>query len=132
MLKRQVVKPPDRGSFPLDHFRECTNEHITYLRCLEANKKNAGSCRIESGKYLVCRMKHNLLAEEPLEELGYRPDEISKIMDPNYKYNHNPMVTVDEKNGFKEDNGYLAGVELIDNYSKARSWLYKTIFKFKS
>ena len=51
-------KPPDRGSFPLDHFRECSDAKARYLECLkeQAMDAQAEACRRLSAAYLQCRM----------------------------------------------------------------------------
>ena len=66
-------KPPDKGSFPLDHFRECSEVKATYLECLRDNNMvpAAEECRELSGKYLQCRMDAKLMAKQNLSELGY-------------------------------------------------------------
>ncbi|XP_048579148.1 cytochrome c oxidase assembly protein COX19-like [Nematostella vectensis] len=50
------TKPPDRGSFPLDHDGECKDFMITYMQCLKKNKNMNFNCRAESQAYLQCRM----------------------------------------------------------------------------
>jgi cytochrome c oxidase assembly protein subunit 19 len=51
-------KPPDKGSFPLDHFRECSEAKEQYLACLKDNTMRADgdACRTFSAAYLQCRM----------------------------------------------------------------------------
>ena len=49
-------KPPDRGSFPLDHFRECSDSKKTYILCLKEHDMQAEDCRHLAGAYLQCRM----------------------------------------------------------------------------
>ncbi|KAI3626678.1 COX19 [Malassezia furfur] len=50
------VLPPERGSFPLDHYGDCKDVMKEYLQCLKANKNDNGACRHLSKKYLQCRM----------------------------------------------------------------------------
>ena len=66
-------KPPDKGSFPLDHFRECSEVKTKYLACLRENNMvpAAEECRELSAKYLECRMDAKLMAKQDLSELGY-------------------------------------------------------------
>ncbi|POW08805.1 hypothetical protein PSTT_07315 [Puccinia striiformis] len=47
-----TVSPPDRGSFPLDHFHDCSSFMKTYLSCLQANQRDQAKCRLESKNYL--------------------------------------------------------------------------------
>lgn len=66
-------KPPDKGSFPLDHFRECSEAKTKYIDCLKAhgNKANAEECRQLSAAYLQCRMDAQLMAKEDVKKLGF-------------------------------------------------------------
>lgn len=32
---RMAVSPPDKGSFPLDHFHECEEHAVLYNACLD-------------------------------------------------------------------------------------------------
>ncbi|CAK9057657.1 unnamed protein product [Durusdinium trenchii] len=64
-------RPPDKGSFPLDHFSECSDLKEEYLRCLKENKHDNMSCRYLSKKYLQCRMDRNLMRREPMKSLGF-------------------------------------------------------------
>nr|XP_031858211.1 cytochrome c oxidase assembly protein COX19 [Kwoniella shandongensis]KAA5525283.1 cytochrome c oxidase assembly protein COX19 [Kwoniella shandongensis] len=50
------VAPPQRGSFPLDHDGECKAFMLAYLKCLKIHGSNNGECRLESKRYLECRM----------------------------------------------------------------------------
>eukprot|EP00392_Amoebophrya_sp_AT5.2_P011827 g11917.t1 len=56
--------PPDRGSFPLDHWNDCTGLKDDYLACLKRNMNDNLSCRFLTKEYLQCRMDHNLMAQE--------------------------------------------------------------------
>ncbi|TYJ56021.1 cytochrome c oxidase assembly protein COX19 [Cryptococcus floricola] len=48
--------PPARGSFPLDHDGECKSAMIAYMKCMKENANDNGKCRLQSKKYLECRM----------------------------------------------------------------------------
>lgn len=66
--------PPDRGSFPLDHYGlylyrvktnirlkrvssgECKASMIRYLECLKRNSSTSSECRHLNRDYLKCRM----------------------------------------------------------------------------
>ena len=62
---------PEKGVFPLDHFGECKRVMRKYLQCLEKHGDDAGRCRDVSQKYLECRMERELMAKQPLAELGF-------------------------------------------------------------
>ena len=54
---RQVIKAPDKGSFPLDHFHDCTKDAKKYTKCLKRHKLLPKRCRKFQISYLECRMK---------------------------------------------------------------------------
>ncbi|XP_023411666.1 cytochrome c oxidase assembly protein COX19 isoform X1 [Loxodonta africana] len=49
-------RPPDKGSFPLDHFGECKSFKEKFMKCLRDNNFENSLCRNESKEYLECRM----------------------------------------------------------------------------
>ncbi|XP_053555503.1 cytochrome c oxidase assembly protein COX19 [Bombina bombina] len=65
-------RPPDKGSFPLDHFGECKSFKEKFMSCLRENHFQSSLCREESKEYLECRMDRQLMAKEPLEKLGFK------------------------------------------------------------
>ncbi|XP_061563711.1 cytochrome c oxidase assembly protein COX19 [Cololabis saira] len=70
-------RAPDKGSFPLDHFGECTGFKEKFMKCLRENSFDNSVCRLQSKDYLECRMDHQLMTKEPLEKLGFKD-----LMDP--------------------------------------------------
>ncbi len=67
-----VAKPPDKGSFPLDHESECKTFMIKYIKCLNNNKCDNSSCRPLAKEYLQCRMDKDLMAKEDWKLLGFK------------------------------------------------------------
>lgn len=65
--QKQIVKPPQRGIFPLDHDGDCKARMKEYLGCLESEKSSHYKCRELSRAYLQCRMDANLMAKEDLD-----------------------------------------------------------------
>ncbi|XP_029977504.1 cytochrome c oxidase assembly protein COX19 [Sphaeramia orbicularis] len=65
-------RPPDKGSFPLDHFGECKDFKEKFMKCLSENSFDNSKCRLQSKDYLECRMDNQLMAKEPLEKLGFK------------------------------------------------------------
>ncbi|XP_051877013.1 cytochrome c oxidase assembly protein COX19 [Pristis pectinata] len=65
-------RPPDRGSFPLDHLGECKEFKEKFMNCLKESKFDSSVCREQSMEYLKCRMDRQLMAKEPLEKLGFK------------------------------------------------------------
>jgi len=66
---------PEKGVFPLDHFAECKPLAAAYVECLRENANDAKACQGLSKSYLECRMKRDLMATQPLQELGFRDDD---------------------------------------------------------
>lgn len=76
------VKPPIKGSFPLDHDGTCSDSVLEYLKCIKkANKmiRNAGVetkitdqevCRELIKEYFECRMRNGLMDREEWNMLG--------------------------------------------------------------
>ncbi len=80
-LNKKIFKPipPDRGSFPLDHFNQCKDKMMTYMTCLADNKHDNSKCRQESKEYLACRMENDLMAKEEWSYLGYEDEQGNPI-----------------------------------------------------
>ena len=49
---RRVTFGPEKGSFPLDHFKECESVYKEYMDCLKENDQIASKCRHVSRSYL--------------------------------------------------------------------------------
>ncbi|CAG2162672.1 unnamed protein product [Oppiella nova] len=67
-----IPKPPDKGSFPLDHESECKAVMIEYLKCLNDHNCDNSSCRPLAKDYLKCRMDKELMAKEDFKVLGFK------------------------------------------------------------
>ncbi|XP_072205404.1 cytochrome c oxidase assembly protein COX19 [Excalfactoria chinensis] len=65
-------RPPDKGAFPLDHFGECSAFKERFMQCLRDSGFESGLCRERAMAYLQCRMDRQLMANEPLEKLGFK------------------------------------------------------------
>lgn len=76
-----VAQPPDKGSFPLDHFNECKLQMIKYSICLRENDNDNSKCRVAAKDYLECRMDKNLMKKEDIADLGFA-DLKPKTCDP--------------------------------------------------
>ncbi|ELK09211.1 Cytochrome c oxidase assembly protein COX19 [Pteropus alecto] len=50
---------------------ECKSFKEKFLKCLHENNFENALCRKESKEYLECRMERQLMAQEPLEKLGF-------------------------------------------------------------
>ena len=54
--RQAAPRPPEKGSFPLDHDGECTVPMQIYLECMKKARNDNSRCREESKHYLECRM----------------------------------------------------------------------------
>ncbi|KAJ7042630.1 hypothetical protein C8F04DRAFT_945551 [Mycena alexandri] len=70
--------PPDRGSFPLDHYGECKDQMKLYMTCLRANSSTSSPCRLLSKDYLDCRMNKGLMERDEWKNLGFDAKEAPK------------------------------------------------------
>ena len=68
---RQVIKPPDKGSFPLDHFHDCNREAEEYTGCMQRHQMMPKRCRQFQKSYLECRMKAGLMEQTDMKNLGF-------------------------------------------------------------
>ena len=50
---------------------ECKSFKEKFMKCLRDNNFENALCRNESKEYLECRMERQLMAQEPLEKLGF-------------------------------------------------------------
>ena len=73
-MSRISNKAPDKGSFPLDHFRECKEEVQKYDKCLIKFDMLPKRCRKYQKSYLECRMNNGLMERESMEKLGFTKD----------------------------------------------------------
>ncbi|KAF5377640.1 hypothetical protein D9615_005122 [Tricholomella constricta] len=62
--------PPDRGSFPLDHYGECKVMMTLYMNCMRENQSTSTLCRELSKDYLECRMQKGLMERDEWKNLG--------------------------------------------------------------
>jgi cytochrome c oxidase assembly protein subunit 19 len=106
---KQVVRPPQRGIFPLDHFGECQAPMQAYIECLQANQETHHKCRDQSKDYLECRMSKGLMSQENLEQMGYSEEQ--KVVD---------AKVYDKK---KEKEGFVAGKHIE---GKSQWWWQKS------
>mmetsp|Transcript_32609 Transcript_32609/g.49141 ORF Transcript_32609/g.49141 Transcript_32609/m.49141 type:complete len:122 (-) Transcript_32609:1489-1854(-) len=104
---KQYVRPPQRGIFPLDHDAECKVFMKLYLECLKESRDVHHKCREKSKEYLQCRMDHELMAKENLDEMGFGRDQ--------------KVVGAEEYDKSKEKAGFVAGKHI----DKPNSWWWE-------
>lgn len=66
----KVPTAPEEGSFPLDHFGECTHAYKEYMACMQENGHTVSKCRDVAASYMKCRMENDLMEKKPLYKLG--------------------------------------------------------------
>ena len=110
--------PPDKGSFPLDHFHECRPIHDKYLRCLKANKNDNMSCRETSKEYMQCRMDRNLMAKEEMDNLGFHQNDRQRAFDRKSVINEREAQR--NSGTRKEDGGFTVVQETLLDEKKWR------------
>lgn len=49
-------RAPLKGSFPLDHFHECSRQQTEYMACLKQTDNDSLRCKTLAQAYLTCRM----------------------------------------------------------------------------
>mmetsp|Transcript_11695 Transcript_11695/g.35644 ORF Transcript_11695/g.35644 Transcript_11695/m.35644 type:complete len:111 (+) Transcript_11695:142-474(+) len=92
-------RPPERGSFPLDHFGECAEIAKAYKQCLKETNNVPLKCRQFARKYLECRMETGLMAKENWQSLGFREQDTEH------------SASEPEPEVPKEKTGYVAGLQ---------------------
>lgn len=107
---KQVVRPPQRGIFPLDHMAECRETMQRYLDCLQAHKDVHHQCRDLSRQYLECRMERGLMSRENLDDMGYGDDK--------------RVEGAQEYDKAKERGGFTAGKHI----SSQEKWWFQRLF----
>eukprot|EP00026_Physarum_polycephalum_P021888 Phypoly_transcript_25489.p1 GENE.Phypoly_transcript_25489~~Phypoly_transcript_25489.p1 ORF type:complete len:112 (+),score=17.24 Phypoly_transcript_25489:24-338(+) len=67
----RAPSPPEKGSFPLDHKRECWDVMSKYLECLKDKEGDSIQCKPQAKDYLSCRIDKGLMLKEDLDALGF-------------------------------------------------------------
>lgn len=94
----QNKRPPEKGSFPLDHYGECKSAMKDFLACMREHSNSHIECKKLSASYLQCRMDKGLMQREELEKLGFHEEGMKKTWK-------------DQSNeGRKEGEGFVAGL----------------------
>lgn len=112
------AKPPDLGSFPLDHYRECKNEIEKYYSCLKVNEYVTPMCRDQVRDYLNCRMERGLMKKTDVSSFGLPETEFVPtkqhrldIKEQWLRQKMNQVTAVWEENYKKEDLNVPDGFE---------------------
>ncbi|KAG7382777.1 Cytochrome c oxidase assembly protein cox19 [Phytophthora pseudosyringae] len=94
----QSKRPPEKGSFPLDHYGECKPAMKEFLACMREHSNSHIDCKKLSAAYLQCRMDKGLMKPEELEKLGFHEEGMKKTW------------TEQTNEGRKEGEGFVAGM----------------------
>lgn len=105
---KSVVKPPQRGIFPLDHDGECKTRMKDFVLCLNRSDNDHHKCRELSRAYLQCRMDKQLMAAEDLDNLGFSKDA--------------QVENAKSHEGVLESQGFRAGKHI----QKKRKWFWQS------
>ena len=66
----------------------------------QKQKSDANKCKMESKLYLECRMAKELMASQPLAELGFKEDQKEEERDKNKEEGKESTKEENERNGF--------------------------------
>ncbi|TDH68649.1 uncharacterized protein CCR75_003761 [Bremia lactucae] len=94
----QRKRPPEKGSFPLDHYGECKPAMKSFLACLREHGNSHIDCKKLAASYLQCRMEKGLMQPEELGKLGFHEEGMKKTW------------TDQTNEGRKESEGFVAGM----------------------
>ncbi|KAF1333500.1 hypothetical protein FI667_g2387, partial [Globisporangium splendens] len=89
----QAKRPPEKGSFPLDHYGECkpfmkvlcAYSMNDFLACMKEHRGSHIDCKHLSKAYLECRMDKGLMQEEELDHLGFHEEGMRKIRNKTFE-----------------------------------------------
>lgn len=83
MMRSRVGAPkaPEKGSFPLDHFSECTSIFKEYVKCLKDHQNDNRSCKLLSKSYIECRIENGLMAPDEMDRLGFGVDAMNSAVE---------------------------------------------------
>ena len=73
------AKPPEKGSFPLDHGGECKPQATTFMQCLNEWGARHAPCKKLAKLYFECRMDRGLMAQEDLGTMGFSTEQMSRL-----------------------------------------------------
>ena len=76
--KNPLAKPPEKGSFPLDHGGECKAAAGEFMSCLRANAQRHAPCKQLAKVYFECRMEKGLMAKEDLATMGFSSHQLQQ------------------------------------------------------
>ena len=77
--RQGAAKAPEKGSFPLDHFAECTELFRTYMTCLKQCDGDNRACKEPQKLYLVCRMEKGLMLPDELSRIGFDEQSMKQL-----------------------------------------------------
>ena len=82
----------------------CSSFHVLVMMMIytlkQKQKSDANKCKMESKLYLECRMAKELMASQPLAELGFKEDQKEEERDKNKEEGKESTKEENERNGF--------------------------------
>ncbi|RFU35358.1 hypothetical protein B7463_g1013, partial [Scytalidium lignicola] len=115
--------PPERGSFPLDHYGECKDVMTSYLACIKKVRgMNDPECRNLAKSYLSCRMDRNLMARDEFKNLGFDNEKPNGEDGPRFVFHYPPRPNTaasqrEPRYGTELDQSELEEKQDLDGYS---------------
>ena len=101
----------------------CSSFHVLVMILIctlkQKQKSDANKCKMESKLYLECRMAKELMASQPLAELGFKEDQKEETNENRgRKEEENKESTKEEEN---ETNGFVAGARRARQQQKEKT-----------
>ncbi len=100
------IVPPDKGSFPIDHFKECEDMVQKYLKCINKHELMPKRCQKMQMEYLDCRMQKGLMAQESMENLGFTANNSIEKEDDRKKELARKFIQINEEARKKVEDHY--------------------------
>ena len=102
--KNAQAKPPEKGSFPLDHGGQCAASASEFMACLKAHGQRHAPCKALAKQYFECRMDRGLMAKEDLATMGISEYQLRQVEIASKTEN------LDEARKKMKKRGYTAGL----------------------
>ena len=99
------AKPPEKGSFPLDHGGECKGHATTFMACLTSHGSRHAPCKNLAKVYFQCRMDRGLMAKEDLSTMGFSADQMHRLNETQIMGDR-----MEEARAKYKKEGYVAGL----------------------
>ena len=103
--KAGPAKPPEKGSFPLDHGGECKPQADTFKKCMSEHGSRHAPCKSIAKLYFECCMNKNLMAQEDLSTMGFSVEQTNRMNEAEANVDQ-----MDQARSKYKKEGYVAGL----------------------